>query len=109
MSEAKTNEQIEAEINRRGLNAPRVTPQSVEDLVIDAQYHVFNGTCLTVCALTLANGFNVVGEAACAHPDNFDPEIGREIARNHALAQVGKLEGYLIKQRIHDGQLTQQA
>lgn len=34
-------------------------------------YYVFPGTTLTVCALTLRNGFQVVGESAAASPENF--------------------------------------
>lgn len=86
--------------------APSVTPEHIDNIIKTEQYHVFPDTCLTVCALTLANGFNVVGESACAHSGNFDAEIGRAIAREDAVSKVWMLEGYLLRQRIHDGEAT---
>lgn len=57
---------------------------------------------LTFCVLTLRNGFTVTGESACASPENFDAEIGRKIARANAVAKIWPLEGYLLKQALHD-------
>lgn len=57
---------------------------------------------LTFCVLVLRNGFTVTGESACASPENFDAEIGRKIARQNAVAKIWPLEGYLLKQRLHD-------
>lgn len=57
---------------------------------------------LTFCVLVLKNGFTVTGESACASPDNFDPDIGRKIARENAINKVWMLEGYLLKQQLHD-------
>jgi hypothetical protein len=60
---------------------------------------------LTFCVLVLRNGFTVTGESACASPENFDAEIGRKIARQNAVNKIWPLEGYLLKQRLADGQL----
>lgn len=57
---------IEAEINEKGLTAPRITPDMLDDEIKTRQFHVFEGSCLTVCALTLRNGFVVTGESAAA-------------------------------------------
>ena len=97
-----SDEKIEQAIRGKGLNAPRLTPESVEGVIVDEQYHVFDGSCLTVCALTLRNGFSVVGESACASPENFDAEIGREIARVTAKEKIWMLEGYLLKERLSE-------
>ncbi|EBS5296795.1 hypothetical protein DRE90_18565, partial [Salmonella enterica subsp. enterica serovar Infantis] len=35
-------------------------------------------------------------------PENFDPEIGRKIARQNAIAKIWPLEGYLLKQQLHE-------
>ena len=70
---------IEQEIQDKGLTAARVTPQRVDEVIVGEDYHVFPGTTLTVCVLTLANGFTVTGESACASPENFDTELGRKI------------------------------
>lgn len=94
------DEKIEQEIQEKGLTAPRITPDHIESKVLTEQYHVFEGTCLTVCALTLQNGFQVTGESACASPENFDAELGRKIARGNAVQKIWALEGYLLKERL---------
>ncbi|SWJ13157.1 Uncharacterised protein [Klebsiella pneumoniae] len=52
--------------------------------------------------MVLRNGFTVTGESACASPENFDPEIGRKIARENAVNKIWMLEGYLLKQRLSE-------
>jgi hypothetical protein len=92
---------IEQEIQDKGLNAPRLTPDMIDEAIVSEDFHVFPGTTLTVCCLTLRNGFNVVGESAAASPTNFDEEIGRKIAKDNARNQVWKLEGYLLKENLY--------
>ena len=95
------NEQaIEKEINDKGLNAPRLTPDLIDSKIIDEDYHVFKKTCLTVCCLTLENGFTVIGESACASPENFNAELGQKIAREKARNKIWELEGYLLRQKL---------
>lgn len=91
---------IESEIQRKGLNAPRVTPAMLDAAILTTQFHVFPGTMLTVACLTLKNGFNVTGESACASPENFDEKLGRQIAFEDAKRKIWALEGYLLKQRL---------
>lgn len=55
---------------------------------------------LTFCVLVLRNGFTVTGESACASPENFDAEIGQNIARANAIQKIWPLEGYLLKERL---------
>ena len=93
--------EIEKEIAGKGLNAPRLTPQLIDDVIAGEQYHVFEGSCLTVCCMTLRNGFTVTGESACASPENFNVELGRKIARENARNKIWQLEGYLLKQRLY--------
>lgn len=85
-------------------NAPRITEDDINAAIVDEQYHVFPGSCLTVCCLTLRNGFTVTGESACASPANFNAEIGRSIARENARRKIWAFEGYLLRQRLHEGQ-----
>jgi hypothetical protein len=95
-----SEQQIEAEIQQKGLNAPRLTPADIDAVIAGEQYHVFDGTTLTVCCLHLRNGFTVTGESAAASPENFDAEIGRKIARQNAREKIWALEGYLLKERL---------
>jgi len=99
---SKDEQQIETEIQAKGLNAPRLTPALIDGAILSEMYHVFPGTTLTVCALTLRNGYIVTGESAAASPQNFDQEIGRKIARENARNKIWGLEGYLLRQRLHD-------
>ena len=95
-------QQVEQEIQDKGLNAARVTPEIVDSTITGEDYHVFPGTTLTVCCLKLRNGFAVTGESACASAKNFDAELGRKIARQNAREKIWALEGYLLKQRISE-------
>lgn len=115
---------IEQEIVAKGKTAPRVTPSDIEANIREEHYFTalegvdghFRGgpeaqACdakalglLTFCVLVLRNGFTVVGQSACASPENFDAEIGRKIARENAKQQLWPLMGYALKQRLHDTQ-----
>ena len=104
---------IEQEIQDKGLTAPRVTPADIEANI--AGYNIFNvGTTmrelnvpyspaldlLTICVITTLNGFTVTGESACASPENFDQELGNQIALDHAKQKLGPLMGYALKERL---------
>ncbi|QTP32807.1 hypothetical protein B7759_01385 [Burkholderia glumae] len=113
------DDSIEREIQEKGKTAPRITPADIEAAIVGEVY--FTGEqavtrhdgfvrdqykplkYLTFSVLILKNGFTVTGESACASPENFDAEIGRKIARQNALAKIWPLEGYLLKQRLHEG------
>lgn len=98
---ATPNEQAtEAEIQRKGLNAPRLTPALIDAQIVAEQFHVFPGTTLTVCALTLRNGFQVIGESAAASPENFDVDLGRKIARDNARNKIWAFEGYTLRNAL---------
>ncbi|HEJ7998399.1 TPA: hypothetical protein SMI16_003853 [Serratia liquefaciens] len=114
-----TDKEIEQQIQAKGKTAPRVTPDHIESIISDcyyftaqdglmtanpdaAQYSPKALDLLTFCVLVLKNGFTVTGESACASPENFDAEIGRKIARENAVQKIWMLEGYLLKQRMHD-------
>jgi hypothetical protein len=97
-----TNEAaIESEIQAKGLTAPRLTPEHIDAQIQKEDYYVFPGTTLTVCALTLRNGFQVTGESAAASAANFNEEIGRKIARDNARSKIWMLEGYLLRDFLH--------
>ena len=113
------DEQIENEIQAKGLTAPRVTPADIEANIASEHYFtasegVFGAYpgfgdfpqvpsalgLLTFCVIVLKNGFTVTGESACASPENFDAEIGRKIARQNAVQKVWPLLGYELRERL---------
>lgn len=114
------NTAIEQEIQAKGLTAPRVTPDDIEENITGEFYFtaadgveganghrpasVRAGTALgllTFCVLVLRNGFTVTGESACASPENFDAEMGRKIARQNAVSKVWPLMGYELRSKLH--------
>ena len=116
----KTSEQkIEQEIQSKNLNAPRLTPDHIDSKIKAVEYILPRDVCkrdngvevfdaplplqtLTFCILTLENGFTVTGESACASPENYDAEIGKEIAYTNAREKIWLLEGYLLKQHLYN-------
>lgn len=91
---------IEAAIQAKSLNAPRLSPTHINEQIVSEAYHVFPGTSLTVCCLTLRNGFQVIGESAAASIENFDEAIGRRIAKDKAREKIWQLEGYLLREKL---------
>ena len=100
----RNESEVENEIQEKNLTAPRLTPGDIDATIAGEQYHVFPGTTVTVCCLELTNGYTVTGESACASPENFDAELGRKIARDNARNKIWQLEGYLLRQRLHEQQ-----
>ena len=80
----------------------KITLEYLHSLVEKETYHRFEGTTVTVCLLTLKNGFNVVGESACADPANFNSKDGEVFAKVNASNKLWSLEGYLLKKKISD-------
>lgn len=99
---SNSEKKIEWEIVAKKLTAPRLTPEAIDSVIADEQYWIAPGQTLTICVLTLRNGFTVTGESACASPENFDEELGRKIARKNAREKIWPLEGYLLRQRLHE-------
>ena len=96
----KDEQKIEKEIQARGLNAPRLNPAHIDATIKEVAYYRFPGTTLTVCALTLQNGFSVTGESAAASPENFNEEIGKKIAFGMARDKIWAFEGYLLRSKL---------
>jgi hypothetical protein len=96
MNEQSTEQALQA----KGLNAPRLTPDLIDQTIVSGTYWNPPGTTLTVCALTLKNGTHVVGESACVSAENFDAEIGKKIAYTNARDKIWALEGYLLKDKL---------
>ena len=124
-----SEQNIEKEIQDKGLTAPRLTPDYIDSII--QSVHFFSAgdgfvgaltssdefnllpederviqpplqlDLLTFCVLVLKNGFTVTGESACASPENFDAEIGQKIAYENARNKIWMLEGYLLKENLH--------
>ena len=67
--------------------------------IVGETYTVLPSGRVTVCELTLKNGFTVRGESAVVFIENFDVEIGRDVARKKAVDQVWQLLGYELRSK----------
>lgn len=105
----RDEDQVEAEIQAKGLTAARLTPKLIDAKILAEQFHVFPGTTVTVCCMTLRNGFNVIGHSAAASPQNFDRALGEKIALGNAREQIWALEGYLLRERLSEASAKRDA
>lgn len=87
------------------MSAPKVTAEQIDATIVAEQYHQFEGTTVTVCCLTLRNGFNAVGESACVSPENFNADVGRRLAFEKAREKIWALEGYALRERLNAASL----
>lgn len=93
--------ETEAAIKEKGLTASRVLPEDLDAEIVDEDYHVFANSRLTVCCLTLKNGFTVTGESACVSPENFSADIGEVIARHNAREKLWPLLGFRLRDQLN--------
>lgn len=88
-------------INQKENKMEKLTYEHIQSVIKSVEY-VQVGV-LTICVLTLQNGFTVTGESACLSLATYDAEIGRKIAFDNAVDKIWQLEGYLAKQRMFEG------
>lgn len=79
-----------------------VTVEHLESIIVKEVFIVIPESTVTICMLTLKNGFSVRGESACVDPNNFKKEVGETWARKDAFSKLWQLEGYLLKQRMYE-------
>lgn len=72
----------------------KLTPEYLHSLIKSTGYFQLEGTTTTICALETTSGFIIVGKSACLNPDDFNEDIGKEIAFNDAFDKLWDLEGY---------------
>ena len=58
---------------------------------------------MTLCAITLKNGFVVLGKSAPASPENFDKTKGQTFAYEDAIRQLWPLMGFALRDRLIGG------
>ena len=120
-----TDNQIEQEIQAKGLTAPRITPADIEANIASETY--FTGADgvvgemgteadaldagripasldqVTFCVLITTNGTKLVGvNTGPVSPSNFDAELGRKLARQNAIDQLWPMMGYALRTKIQE-------
>ncbi len=104
MSKHTINNQVQA----LKLSGERVTRRMVNATITSTMYLNPVGS-LTICVLSLQNGFTVTGESACASPEDYNKAIGERIAREDAYRKIRMLEGYALRERLHNRDRHKQA
>ncbi len=103
-----TENQTELEIQSKGLDAPRLAPNNIDAKIKSEEFHSLPHN-ITVCILVLENGYKVTGlNHASVSPENFDAEMGRNLAYQDARRKIWELEGYLLKEKLYQAQLDSQ-
>lgn len=97
-----TDAEVECALLRQGTVTPILTSKSIIDKIQQVQYYVFPNTTLTICCLTLDNGYAVTGDSACVDPKEFDKDLGESIAYTNAVNKLWSLESYLKKEALHN-------
>lgn len=98
-----SDETMEQEIVDKGLTAPRVTFDRIQELVEKVHYEVNVIPNTTITQVTaLLDGFSLcMAEMACVDPANFDADLGRKYgiikAKRMATDKLRELEGYALK------------
>jgi len=114
--------QAQQAVSHEANTAPRITPADIAANIVSEHYFTADQgvssaaqeraaasaqpipdglRLLTFCVLVLKNGFTVTGESACVSAKNFDAEIGRQIARQHAMETVWPLMGYELRSTLY--------
>jgi hypothetical protein len=84
-----------------GRTAPRVTLDSMlAKIETEAYYNPPHAPTLTLCILTMQNGFHVTGESCPASAANFDPDLGRKLAKEQAIRKLWGFEGYALRTQL---------
>lgn len=98
------DQQIEAEVQAKGLTAPRVRLADIEDAIerIDIVKHVStSGQVLRWAVLNMRNGFAITGRPSCSvSPENDNEELGKKIATDNAISEAWALLGYELKSKL---------
>lgn len=84
-----------------GHTAPAVTMDYIESRISSVDYYVLPGSTVTICNITLDNGFSVRGESACVSSANFDEALGKKYSYERALNELWPFFGFALAERLN--------
>ena len=90
-------QEIEAKLQANNLNAPRLSPADIDAVIAGRTFTILPSGRTTICELTLKNGFTLRGESSVVFIENFNREIGEELAYKDARRKVWQLEAYRLR------------
>lgn len=98
-------------LSAKGATHPRVSLADMNE-AIASEHYINAGNAvgeglfasplglMTICFLTMKNGFVVLGKSAPASPENYNEEKGRTFAREDAIRQLWPLMGFSLRDRL---------
>lgn len=99
-----TEQQLEKEIQARGLTAPRVSLNDLTSNIVHTEIvkHISpSGQVLRWAVLTTRSGYAVTGRpSASVSSENDRAEIGEQVAIENARNELWALMGYALKERL---------
>ncbi len=104
MPDISTAEGLNAALD--ALPGERVTAKQIEARIVAAHYTRLEPT-VTVCSITLDNGYSVRGESACVDPANYNQQIGEKIAYEAAFRKLWPLFGFLLAEKRFRAKLSE--
>lgn len=98
---------IEEQIQAKDLTAPRITVDHIAKLMDRVEYTFGTVGTSTFCHAFLDQRFFLgTGHSACVSPENYDEQIGRDIALRNAQQEAAKqlwaLEGYRLFTQLNE-------
>lgn len=99
MSQVPSDAELQAQADARG--AVFVNESKLKASIAKVDFIVHPGSCLTICVITMLNGYTVTGESACADPKMFDKDVGEKFAFAAAERKVWPLLGYALRDELY--------
>ena len=75
----------------------KVTPGVIDDHIASVRFIYIRSTTLTICVITLKNGWAVVGESAAMSPERYDQGLGETFAYANAR---NKASGFIAYAKV---------
>lgn len=82
------------------MSIQKITPEMVERSIKDIEF-IERANKLTICIITLDNGFIVTGESGVIRPELHDTILGQKYAKEKALDKVWFYLGVCLQQDIN--------
>ena len=84
----------------------KLTKEFLESEIDKTEYNRLGGT-ITHCTITTKSGFTFTGESACVDPNNFNQEIGEQVAYDNAFEKMWLPYGFWLHKALadHDNRL----
>ena len=77
----------------------KLTKEFLESEIDKTEYNRLGGT-ITHCTITTKSGFTFTGESACVDPNNFNQEIGEQVAYDNAFEKMWMPYGFWLHKTL---------